>query len=628
MNSVHEGTFRIGRCTVDPALDEVSRDGVTVKIEPRAMRMLAYLAARAGEVVGVEELLDHVWAGLVVTPDSVYTAIGVLRRALGDDAREPRYIANVPRRGYRLIAAVEPATLHPAPTPASDADAAAPDTIAAPLAPTPPRRRAWWWLVPVALAVPAGVLLWRSGSSRHEVPVPVASPVFEKSIAVLPFVDMSENHDQEYFSDGLSEELIDMLAQVPGLRVPARTSSFYFKGKQAKLPEISRELGVAHVLEGSVRKVGNRLRVTAQLVRTDTGYHLWSKTYDRQLDDIFAIQDDIAAAVVTELKAQLARGASSSRGRGTASPEAYDAYLLGRQFHLQNTVPGWSHAIDAYRKAIEVDARYADAHADLAMAQYFLAANTGDAALEDQAEQSAQTAIDLDPRLAAGYSSRGALRYLRRYDWTGGESDLKQAVALDPADGQALARYGILLSYVGRRQEAATVLRQAIELDPLQNTYWQDLGITLAESGDYAQARDAFQHALVIRPTDSFSRFHLGRVQLMEGKTLEALTTFKENEDEEFRLAGLAMAGHTQGDETVARQALEKLIAVGAHDASYQIAEVYAWRGEKDRAFEWLQRAYRDRDGGLVDLKGDFQLADLRSDPRYRKLLRELNLPP
>src|SRR5208282_3853963 len=312
--------------------------------------------------------------------------------------------------------------------------------------------------------------------------------ISERSVAVLPFVDMSEKKDQEYFSDGLSEELIDMLTKVPDLRVPARTSSFYFKGKQATIADIARTLGVSHVLEGSVRQSGDTLRVTAQLIRVDNGYDVWSETYDRKLDDIFKIQDEIAAAVVAALKVQLNGGSTAVRGHGTSNPGAYGAYLLGRQYYSQSTIATWRQAIEAYQKAIDLDPRYADAYAELAVSEYFLAENTGEVALWKLAEQTAQKAIDLEPLLTTGYSVRGTLRYLHRYDWVGAESDFRQALALEPTNNRALSHYGKLLSYVGRTEEATAMLRKAIEQDPLQYADWQNLGIALAKSGDHAGA--------------------------------------------------------------------------------------------------------------------------------------------
>ena len=613
-----KGVVQIGEWIVHPDLDSISRGTETQKLEPRAMRLLMCLANSAGEVVSIDRLLNEVWAGVVVGSASVYEAVSHLRKILGDVDPKPTYIATVPRKGYRLVATVRRGT-GPAHTPqAQDSTRRA----------VPSLRN---WVITgafvVAGLVVAYFLVGEGRFLRHATSA-TSVVVSDKSIAVLPFTDMSEKRDQEYFADGMSEELINMLTKVPDLRVPARTSSFYFKGKQATIADIAKALGVAHVLEGSVRKSGNTLRITAQLIRVDNGYHAWSETYDRNLDDIFKIQDEIADAVVTALKVQLNGGSTATRGHGTTNPEAYNAYLLGRQLYMQGTVPTWREAVEAYQKAIDLDPHYADAYADLAVSEYFLADQTGDRALGKLAEQAAQKAIDLDPRLAAGYSVRGYLRYLSRYDWVGAESDLKTALALEPTNSQVLARYGNFSSYVGRTVEAAAMLRKAIEQDPLQSTNWEGLGIALSESGDHTGAYDAFKHALAVRPADNFSKFHLARLQLVDGKAQEALATFQSNSDEEFRDAGVAMAEHTLGDAKSSQQALEKLIAAGAGDAAYQIAEVYAWRGEKGKAFEWLERAYRQQDGGLADLKGDLQLASLRSDPRYAAMIQKLNFPP
>jgi TolB-like protein len=279
------------------------------------------------------------------------------------------------------------------------------------------------WILNVKFWIPKPVAQRKSTAAT-----PALAAISEKSIAVLPFVDMSEKKDQEYFSDGLSEELIDMLSKVSELHVPARTSSFYFKGKQVTIADVAKALGVAHVLEGSVRKSGNTLRITAQLIRVDNGYHVWSDTYDRKLEDIFKVQDEIADAVVTALRVHLLTGQqrSAKSELHTENLEAYDLYLKGKQSYNQAAAAGYQRAITAFQAAIALDPNYAAAYADLALAQYWLADQTaqpGDVSGYDRALADAEKAIALDPRLAAGYSARGFVRAVYRFDFAGGQAE-------------------------------------------------------------------------------------------------------------------------------------------------------------------------------------------------------------
>ena len=390
---------------------------------------------------------------------------------------------------------------------------------------------------------------------------------------------------------------------------------------------------MANVLEGSVRRSGNHLRISTQLIRADSGQPLWSETFDREFKDVFTIQDEIAAAVVLALKLKLGGGQTAAGAHGTTNPEAYNAYLLGRNLYtqsayIQSTETGYRQAIEAYQKAINLDPRYADAYAELAMAQYYLGDNTGDLALETSAEQAAQKAIEIDQHRASGYTVRGYLRFNMRYDWVGAEADFKRALELDQTDSRVFRRYASMLNQVGRSEEAAALLQKGIELDPLDASTWTGLADALVASRNYPAAYDAVHRALAIRPTDNSSNFQLACLQLFDGKARDALATFQSNTFAVFRDTGVAMAEHTLGDAKSSQQALEKLIATAAGDAAYQIAEVYAWRGEKDKAFEWLERAYHQQDGGLTAIKTDLVLGSLRSDPRYVAMLRKLKLPP
>jgi len=396
VNLISNAAFRIGQWRIDPALDEVSRGATTVKLQPRNMRVLVCLAKRAGEVVSVNELLDTVWKDLVVTQHSVYQAVAALRRALGDDPKSPTYIASVPRRGYRLVAPIE-------------ADGKAQDPLQLPAEPqvegesleepasakdeiprvTPGRAyrgqvakhriglryasiaiallvlaSSVWWLSPRhGRAHPTAALAAHAPSTPS--PNNTTSAVFAPpghSVAVLPFTNLSGDPKQEYFSDGVTEELTNSLSQIDGLKVTARTSSFFFKGKNADIGTIARKLDVAAVLEGSVRRSGNRVRITAQLVNAVSGFHIWSQDYDSDLSNVLALQTNIATAVARELQTRLLRDeAPKMELGGTGNPTAFDAHLRGIKAYSSNPEDAMElqTAIAANTKAIRLDPKYA-----------------------------------------------------------------------------------------------------------------------------------------------------------------------------------------------------------------------------------------------------------------------------
>ena len=454
-----------------------------------------------------------------------------------------------------------------------------------------------------------------------------AQVVPERSIAVLPFVDMSQKHDQEYFSDGLSEELINHLSHNAELKVIARTSSFYFKGKSETISTIAQELGVANILEGSVRKAGNTVRVTAQLIRAENGYQLWSATYDRNVKDIFTVQDEIAGAVVAALKLKLASAEQVSRSRRTANTEAYNQYLLGRHFASRSTRDGYRLAVNAFHNAIALDSKFAPAYAGLAIAENFVADETNDPAGFRRAKIAAEEAVSLAPDLVDGYVSRGFMRYVYEWDWAGAQADLEKALAIDGSDTRAQHDYAALLSSLGRLPDAIAVVRRAVDGNPLSHVSWQNLGIYLCAARQFPAARQALARALEISPDSIFNRWNLGVVELLDGQPRKALTLFQQIKDPLFSLTGIALAEHSLGQTQPSQKALDELVKTQAQAGADQLAEIYAWRGENDQAFVWLERAYAQRDGGLVDLKTDPLFRSLRGDPRYKTLLRKMNLP-
>jgi len=465
------------------------------------------------------------------------------------------------------------------------------------------------------------------------VPTASVSPAAsDNSIAVLPFVDMSQAKDQDYFSDGLSEELLNLLAQVPQLRVIARTSSFAFKGKEVGVAEIAKTLSVANVLEGSVRKSGDTLRITAQLIRTADSSHLWSETYDRQLTDVFKVQDEIAAAVVAQLKVRLLPAQQVTNPHRTSNSEAYNQLLLGKQFFTRNSTEGYRLAVAAYRNAVALDPNYAAAYAGLAYAELFAsdyaASPEESAAGRLRAVAAADRSIALAPELAEGYSARAWMRSTLAWDWRGAEADFEKALTLEPGNAETQRRYSLLLISLGRITEGIAANRKAIELDPLSASAWSNLGAAYSlDPNRYREAREAIDRALAINPESSFAKSNLVVLELLEGHAQEALGTAR-TAGEVWSQYGVAMAEHTLGHSRESQAALDELIAKYAHDTAYQIAEIHAWRGEVDKAFEWLDRAYEQHDGGMSLVKTDVLLKPLFSDARFAAMLRKVGLPP
>lgn len=470
-------------------------------------------------------------------------------------------------------------------------------------------------------------------SVANETPWAAAPTPATASIAVLPLVNMSSDREQDYFSDGLSEELLNLLAQVPGLHVAGRTSSFSFKDKPTTIVEIGHALNVANVLEGSVRKAGDRVRITAQLVKVQDGYHLWSQTYDREVTDIFAVQDEIAAAVVEALRLRLLPAQQpTTAGHHVPGPEAYNHFLLGRQLLNRASEDGFRRAVQAFGQATALEPGYAAALAGLALAEAYAADHTrSDAAMlagRQRASKVAEQAVACDPTLGEAYTARAVLRFVFDLDWNGGDADFAQALVFNPGDVMTHWQYSRLLAALGRLPEALSAARLATQLDPLSAQAWEILARYQLADGDIAGARQSLEHALDIAPDHGRAPLGLGMAALLEGDAEGARLWYARCNDDTFRLAGLAMVEHDRGADAESSRFMQALVTEHAHDSAYQIAGAFAWRGEHDAAFDWLQRAVSQHDAGLQYLKYDPALRSLRDDPRYRELLLEIGLPP
>jgi len=458
------------------------------------------------------------------------------------------------------------------------------------------------------------------------------------SIAVLPFANRSASADDEYFSDGLADELLNLLSKVRRLRVIARSSAFSFKGKQATAAEIGRALDVATLLEGSVRKAGSRVRISVQLVRVSDSSHLWSQTYDRTLEDIFAVQDDIAQSVVKQLRATLlgeeadsdgrARDEVAQAGKGrTSNPKAQQLYLLAKHLRERSTREDMARAIAYLKQALEQDAGFALAWAELSRA-YAEEASRWVSTPEgyERAREAVLQALLLDPDLAEGHAELAWIQL--DYDLRLGDAEVSiaRAMQLAPANALVLRRAGLLAEASARSEQAIGLFNRALEQDPLSAATWSNLGASLHNAGRIVEAEGAYRKALELSQHKSVARALLSVVLLDQGRANEALTEAAQETHEAFRLWATAIVCLATGRRAESDEALLVLIQKYSENCAYQIAEVYASRGDVDTAFDWLERAYMQHDGGLQALKRSGHLRSLRDDPRMGVLLNKMGL--
>ncbi len=490
-------------------------------------------------------------------------------------------------------------------------------------------------LLGFAAAAPGLVYFFAWPEVTREPALPAGVP----SVAVLPFTDMSPSKDQEYFADGVAEEILNSLAQVEGLRVAGRTSSFAFKGKGEDLSTIARKLRVKSVLEGSVRKEGNRVRITAQLVNAAEGYHLWSRTFERDLSDVFAVQDDIARAVAEALQVRLQpTWETSIRGRRTASPDAHEHYLravllLGR-YRLRETMQAQAEL----GQAVELDPGYGLAWSELAATWALLsdwATPAEQPGLQRRAMEAADKGVELAPDQADTWARRGLLRMQVAWDWGGAVGDIDRALAINPRDVSANEARSRLLAVRGQIPEAIAMANRVVSIDPLSLSGWLRLHALQVARGDPARAREALAQAEAVSPASYQVIVLRARAELDAGRPASALTLARRPEvpeDSRFLLTALAL--HALGRADDSARELELLSGGYADTEAYQIAEAHAGRGDGERAFEWLERAWRQRDGGLVGVlpwvspvKWNPAFRGLHGDPRFTALLGKLNLP-
>lgn len=577
MGSLPKAALRIGDWRVDPTLDEIARDGQVVKLEPRTMQLLLYLAEHAQEVISPEELLEHVWRGVVVAPSSVYQAVARLRRTLGDVSDAPTYIATVPRKGYRLVAPV--------------ASWVAPEEGPSPGVPgtrrTPGFQRRAGWAAASALVLAAGFVFWvASPESFRRLWAGHPAP---KSVAVLPFLSLGGTPDDEYLGYGLSEDLINTLANVAGLKVAARTSSFVFAGKGGDLREIRDQLHVDTVLEGSLRRHEGRLRIVAELIDARSGYHLWSQAFERDDYALWSIHEEIADAVLEHMDPALARRAGATVRRSADSGAAYNEFLRGRYLLEQRTEQALDEAAVHLQRAIDLAPDDALAYAELADAY----------ALRTQ-----YAAHDDPTTLSAARSA--ALR----------------ALALSPDLAEAQAALGLIDLEAGRLDEAVPHLRRAIELDPHYGPAQMWYGRDLFMQGDYTGAERVFDKALTFDPLSAMLQLNAGVTLNQLDRLPEAAAHARRAIELEPKLPSaywlLAVLNARAGHLSEAVRLFQSGVSLGLNQAEAlgQLSALDAELGDCDAAGHWLEIARQRAPLSWAVLYADIAERLCRHDPR------------
>jgi len=624
---------RFGAFELDLRTGELRKHGTKIRLQQQPFRVLALLLERPGDVVTREELRRAIWPDTAVEfEEGLDATIYKLRNALGDSAEHPRFVETLPRRGYRFIGSGERVT-----EPEGARDAPVPEHPA-------PEARSWRWLVVSAGALAAVVVLSLAANVlgvRDFLFGGASSPRIH-SVAVLPLRNLSGEPVQEYFADGMTEALITNLGKVGGLRVISRTSAMHYKGSRQTLPEIARQLRVDAVVEGAVLREGGRVRITAQLVEASTDRHLWAETYEADLRNVLALEDEVARAITNEVKIRLSlQGQVRRTGARAINPKAYEDYLQGRHVWNEWTEEGLRKSIEFFGNAVKEDHEYAPAWAGLADAYGFMSLFgflPNEVGLS-KAKAAALRAIELDETLSEAHVSLAGVSLHLERSWAASEGEVRRAISLNPNNAMAHQFYGYYLSATGQFEAAIAEMKWALELDPLSPNKQNSLAATFYRARRYDEALQYFRqvpdpdansesrHRRIAAIYESKGMQGEAVAELLVALRLAGKTEIVRSVEEEYLSSGYPAAKKTFLREDV-RETEKRAKSAYPRPLAVDIAADYALLGEKDKAFEWLDRAVRDREGALIYLKVDDRFDILRSDPRLKDVIRSIGLLP
>ena len=650
-NSVRFGVFEF-----DLRSGELRKHGIRIKLQEQPCQILALLVEHRGEMVTREELQRRLWPSdtFVDFDHSLNTAVMRLREALNDSSDNPRFIETLPRRGYRFVAPVEPSSASLAETTspqtgevsafqgalAKDSSTLSPHSPVLPATAARPGGRVRRPVVLSATVVLLGIVLAGGLGARYlrKPAVLTAHPEQITSLVVLPLENLSADTDQAYFADGMTDELIAHLAKIRSLRVISRTSSMEYKGTHTTLSQIARDLNVDAVVEGTVLRSGDRVRITAELVQVATDRHLWAETYESQLGDILALQSHVASAIVNEIRVKLTpedqRRLASSR---PVSTQSYENYLKGRYYWNKRSQESLTKAINYFQVAIEKDPQYALAYAGLADCYSIIASaivgTVPTAEVAPKARAAALKALELDNTLAEAHTSLATVRFNYDWDWNAAARGFRRAVELNPSYATVYQRNSLYLMSMGRTRESIAEMNRAHDLDPLSISTNFSLGWRLYMSREYDQAIEQLRNTIDMDPDFVLPHLVLGQAYEQKKAYDQAITELRRAADISHNsppaLAALARTYGVSGRTTETRNLLDQLMQQSnkQYVSPFYVAIVHAGLGEDDQALDWLERAYRDRSNAIVFMKVDPQLDSLRSNPRFRELQRKLRLP-
>jgi TolB-like protein/DNA-binding winged helix-turn-helix (wHTH) protein/Tfp pilus assembly protein PilF len=634
------GAFELDRTTGELRSIEAPDPNNKVLLREQVFQVLRMLLEREGKIVTREEIKGRLWpADTVVDFDhSINATIKTLRRALGDSADNPRYIETLARRGYRLMLPIQ--YLESAPETALEKDRERREKSAAEMSEStarvqekvqrqinPHSWKAAIVLASVVIVVGAGYISW-----RHVRP-PTGPTTSDKiMLAVLPFENLTGDPNKEYLADGLTEETISQLGRLnpEQLGVIARTSVMGYKHKDVRLDQIGRDLSVQYVLENSIRESGDHLRLTAQLIQVKDQTHLWSQDYDYPAKDILSVEDEVAKAVAHEIRVRLTSKQQAELAQPhPVNPEAFDAYMQGYYHFERDTDKDTDMAAKYFERATQLDPSYALAWVGLSRARKWQAA-TGLIPREEGyrvAREAVERALALNPSLAEAHTQMGRINQQVDFDWAGADSSFQRAVTLDPGNPEVVRTAAGSAAMLGRFDEALQLNRRAVDLDPLNADSWESFAETEFFMGQLDKAAADCKKALELSPDVVAAHLVLSQIYVMQGRPHDALAEIELVRSDADRGWLYAIAYYALGRKKESVAELSKLIAKYHAISAYQIAEVYAFRNQPDKAFEWLERAYAQRDSGLVETKVDPLLKNLHGDPRFTLFLKKLNLP-